>query len=135
MRDNFEDLKEGDDVLIDHGSWTGAELYAARVIRRTKTRITTECRGREEVWTLDGSHYPRETGYGHRSSLFKVNDENLALLKRHSAVRKIRSALRRLEDLMKGRDKLGSRTQVQLDELAQALSVFTAEPDSDTSDE
>lgn len=123
--DNFEDLKEGDIVLIEAAGYGSREFYMTKVLRRTKARIVTKKGEREQTWTNDGYSYPRPTGYGPRSNLVRATDEHIEMYKRHFAIRKIKNAHHALGRVLQYRDCLSKFKQADLDELAQVMTCYT----------
>lgn len=125
--ENFDDLKVGDTVIVTRRYWSRQEYYAAKVTKRTKTRITTKCRGQENQWNLDGKCFPRSYSPGVSSYLLKANEENIKLLKRFNLTGRIIDSSHHLYEFCRSENRLASKTQAQLEELVRAIAMFLAE--------
>lgn len=126
MRDeiNHNNVKIGDVLVISESHYGRAQLYCAKVVRRSTTRLTVLFREREQQWNLDGTPYPRERGYGAHRKLLPATKENLEAFDKSYAARRVESLISTLSDRVRNSNWVTSLVEMEVRNLADVLEKY-----------
>lgn len=95
---DHKDAKVGDTLVVSESNYSTLELYKVEVVKRSATRLTTKLKDRERQWNLDGTPYPRETGYyGAYRKLLPASEENLKACDRTKAIHRVVNSVYKLD--------------------------------------
>lgn len=104
-RHNFDSVKLNDALLVTTYPGYGKGnpgYYKGVVIHVTKTRFTIQFNGdRQQTYNkVDGSEYPRRTGYGNAApDVSPLTDDGLLLIRKHQMANKARHLAGKLDDI------------------------------------
>ena len=117
--------KVDDDVIVAERSYSGfTELFMAKVIKRSPSRITVQHKLCVLTFTVDGQQFPRPKGYHPGSVILPSTPENIAKCQRSRVVRSIRGNIFMVNKFVNNRPDWSKFSQEQLDEFNKALYDF-----------